>query len=87
MTEYPPITLYTKPVCAGCKLVKDLFEREGVDYEVVDIIENDEAYSYVTNVIGAQTVPVVVSDLADPIIGFKPDALKALIKKTKENDA
>lgn len=85
--EYPPLTLYTKPKCPGCNLVKGLLDKDEVDYEVVDIEANAEAYTYVTQVLGAATVPVLVADSSTPIIGFKPDKIRALLKALKPKEA
>lgn len=80
-SSYPPVTLYTKPNCPGCNLVKTKLAEAGVEFEVVDITENDEAYTYVTQVLGAQGVPVIVSEDLEPIIGFRRERLRELIER------
>ena len=37
------ITVYTKPACVQCNATYKALDKVGVDYEVVDISENDEA--------------------------------------------
>lgn len=79
MIDYPPVTVYTQPHCLPCKRVLAKLRGAEIPHEVVDLTENDDARSYVTNVLKATSVPVVVSDVHPPIIGYHPDKLKALI--------
>lgn len=55
-------------------------KHAGITYETVnlDLPEFSEARSYVENVIGAKSVPVIVSDVLPPILGYQPDKLKQL---------
>lgn len=80
-----PTTVYTNPGCRPCKRVIGLLEKAGVEHEVVDLSlpEHADAHAYVTEVLGARSTPVVVSDVAEPIIGYEPVQLKALISSLK----
>lgn len=81
MTADPPITIYTTPSCRPCKRVIGQLEKSGLEFQVVDLSlpEHADAKTYVTEVLGARSTPVVVSDVHDPIIGYEPLKLKALI--------
>ncbi len=50
-------------------------------FETVDISlpEFSDAKTYVTEVLGAKSTPVVVSDVFEPIIGYQPDKIKQLV--------
>lgn len=74
-----PVTVYTQPNCLPCKRVIKKLEESGIEPEVVDITENDLAYSLVKNTLGAKSTPVIVSEVMDPILGYQPDKLKDLI--------
>jgi glutaredoxin-like protein NrdH len=77
-TLFAPVTVYTKPECRACDRVKSQLNAAGIEYEVVDIMANEDAYSYVKNVLGAKSTPVVLTDNR-VILGYDPDALKELI--------
>jgi len=80
--DYPPVTVYTKPDCPGCTLTKSILTKAGVQFESVDLTENEDARTYVTQVLGVQKVPVIVADVLDkPIVGFRASALQGLIAK------
>ena len=81
-TLYTPVTVYTKPGCWPCIRVKRKLEDAGIAFEVVDITLGcyEEAFIYVTETLGAKSVPVIVTDDLDPIIGYQPDKLAELIE-------
>lgn len=79
--DYPPVTVYTMPGCYACKrVIKKLADAE-VWFEVVDIGANSDALSYVKNVLGAQSVPVIQDKDYEVIYGYQPDLLTKLIAK------
>lgn len=71
--------VYTQPGCLPCKRVINKLLEAGVPIEVVDISLHEEAKTYVTQVLGAKSTPVIVSDVMEPILGYQPDKLKELI--------
>lgn len=74
-----PVTVYTQPGCKPCDAVKERLAQAGVEFEAVDISVNDEARSYVVNVLKARSTPVVVTYTHPPILGNKQDQLDELI--------
>ncbi|WP_167477170.1 redoxin NrdH [Nocardia arthritidis] len=70
------ITVYTKPACVQCNATYKALDKVGVDYQVIDISENDEARDYVM-ALGYLQAPVVVAG-DDHWSGFRPDRIKAL---------
>lgn len=81
------MTIYTTTVCKLCDKVKLKLKAAGVEFEIInlDLPEHIEARSYVENVIGAKSVPVVVSDVLPPILGYRPEKLKQLISALTKN--
>jgi glutaredoxin-like protein NrdH len=77
-----PITVYTRPDCRPCKRVLARLLGAELEFEVVDLSEpvHAEALNYVTNVLKATSVPVIVTDTHDPIIGYQPEKMKSLIR-------
>ncbi len=70
------ITLYTKPTCVQCDATKRMLDRAGIQYQVVDLTEDDDALHYVQS-LGYRQVPVVVAG-DQHWSGFQPGKLAAL---------
>ena len=54
------LTMYSTPWCGYCRRLKAQFDREGIEYTVVDIEQDPAAAEFVMSVNGGnQTVPTV----------------------------
>ena len=85
------IDIYTQPSCTWCDMVKSLFTKSGLieneDYKFRDIVESEEDCKFIVNVLGAKSVPVVVSN-GTVIMGYKPVAIAEVInERIRDNDA
>jgi mycoredoxin len=57
----PAFTMYTTPWCGYCHRLKSQLDREGIDYQVVDIEQDPAAAEIVMAANGGnQTVPTLV---------------------------
>jgi glutaredoxin-like protein NrdH len=70
------ITVYSKPSCVQCDATYRALNKQGLEYEVVDITTDAEALENV-KALGYQQAPVVFAD-GDHWSGFRPDKIKAL---------
>lgn len=70
------ITVYTKPACVQCNMTYKALDKAGLEYEVVDISQDDEARDYVM-ALGYLQAPVVVAG-DDHWSGFRPERIKSL---------
>ncbi len=70
------VTVYTKPACVQCNATYKALDKQGIEYQVVDISVDDEAREYVM-ALGHLQAPVVVAG-SDHWSGFRPDRIKAL---------
>ncbi len=70
------ITVYTKPACVQCNATYKALDKQGIEYNVVDITEVPEARDYVMALGYLQGAVVVAAD--DHWSGFRPDRIKAL---------
>ena len=60
-TTTATFTMYSTPWCGYCHRLKSQLDREGIEYDVVDIEQHPEAASLVESVNhGNQTVPTLV---------------------------
>lgn len=72
------IKVYTKNGCPQCDMTKNVLNGEGIEFEVFNVEEDQEAFDYVVNTLGIRQMPVVVVDGQEPFSGFQPDKLQAL---------
>ncbi len=71
------ITVYTKPACVQCNATYKALDKNGVEYDIVDITKDAEAREFVMG-LGYLSAPVVVCDETTHWSGFRPDRIKAL---------
>lgn len=57
------VTVYSKPSCVKCNATYRALDKVGVDYTVIDVMEDHDARDYVIK-LGHQMMPVVVVDRA-----------------------
>lgn len=72
------ITVYTKPKCNSCDQTKRRLDKHGIEYETVDVTEDDAAREFVTDRLGYRQMPVVVVDENTHWSGFRIEALDKL---------
>lgn len=70
------IIVYSKPACVQCTATTRALDAKGVDYDVVDLTQDDAAMTRVTD-LGYRQAPVVVAG-ADHWSGFRPDMIAQL---------
>lgn len=73
----PAIAVYSKPSCVQCTQTYRKLDKLGLEYTVIDITEDPDAYEYVTGTLGYSAAPVVVTETGH-WYGFDPDKLAAL---------
>lgn len=70
------VTVYTKPSCPQCTMTKKTMDSLGINYETVDVTEDQAAYDKVV-ALGFMSAPVVIAG-DESWAGFRPDRIKAL---------
>ena len=58
------LIMFTKPYCTYCVKLKDLLEKEGVSFEVLDIIANENWLHFLLEE-GLKSVPQVYEECSD----------------------
>lgn len=69
-------TVYTKPACVQCDMTKRYMDKNGINYNTVDITEDPEALQMILDM-GFQAAPVVISDKGS-WAGFQPAKIDEL---------
>lgn len=72
------ITIYTTPACWKCDKTKELFDREHIPYETVDLSKNPRSLARVKK-LGYTEAPVVITSNAH-WSGLDPQRIKTAIE-------
>jgi len=70
------ITVYSKPACVQCIATTRAMDRQGIDYTVVDVSTDSDAFDLVQG-LGYRQVPVVIAG-EQHWAGFRPDMISTL---------
>ncbi|HEU5223809.1 MAG TPA: glutaredoxin-like protein NrdH [Candidatus Lumbricidophila sp.] len=70
------VTVYTKPSCVQCNATYRALDSKGIEYDVIDVSEDEAALAHVKE-LGYLQAPVVVTD-EDNWSGFRPDKISEL---------
>ncbi|PWL17506.1 NrdH-redoxin [Falsochrobactrum shanghaiense] len=70
------ITVYSKPACVQCTATTRALDRQGIEYKLIDISADTQAFDLVQGM-GYRQVPVVVAGETH-WAGFRPDMIGAL---------
>ena len=71
------VTVYTKKNCPQCIMTKQYMDTLDIEYETIDVADNEEARAYVKS-LGFQTLPVVVVESGEAWFGFRPENIDLL---------
>ena len=66
------VKVYTKKNCPQCIMTKQYMDKLNIEYETIDVTDNEEAREYVKS-LGFQTLPVVVVENGEAWFGFRPE--------------
>ncbi len=76
------IKLYSTPTCPYCVQAKKFFEGKKIDFEEIDISQNQESAEEMIKISGQMGVPVIT--INDEIItGFDEEKINNLIKSNE----
>ena len=70
------VTVYTKPSCVQCNATYRALDSKGIEYEVLDVSQDEQALAAVKE-LGYLQAPVVITD-EDHWSGFRPDKIAEL---------
>lgn len=79
------ITVYTTPLCMGCKMTAKHLDKSGIPYRKIDVTQDPDAAVHVAQ-LGYTTAPVITVTLPDGLDhwhGYRPDRLDALTYLSK----
>jgi len=74
------ITTYTLSWCPHCKALKEYLNSKKLEYENIDVEENDDAAEDIIEKTGQSGFPIIDID-GEILIGFDKDKIEVLLKK------
>ncbi|MGO3885170.1 MAG: glutaredoxin-like protein NrdH [Mycetocola sp.] len=73
------ITVYTKPSCVQCNATYRALDSKGIEYNVLDLSQDEQALEDV-KALGYLQAPVVITG-EDHWSGFRPDKIEELAQR------
>ncbi len=76
------VTVYSTPTCVYCKMAKQFFDENSVDYEDIDVSQDKEAAQQMMDKSGQMGVPVIVVENdgeEEVVVGFQKEKLANLV--------
>ncbi|TMV85879.1 glutaredoxin-like protein NrdH [Thioclava sp. BHET1] len=70
------VTVYSKPACVQCTATTRALTARGIEYDLIDLTEDEAAMVLVTK-LGYRQAPVVVAG-DEHWAGFRPDMISRL---------
>jgi len=72
------VKIFTTPTCAYCKMAKEFFKQNNIQYEELDVTQNAQARDEMINKSGQMGAPVIfVGD--DIVVGFDRPRLSEVL--------
>jgi len=80
-----PVRLFIKPYCSWCVQAMDWLDDRGIDYEVLDVIADEQAYREMLHLSGQTLAPVI--DVEGRVLAdFGPRELAEFWKEIEQPD-
>lgn len=72
------VTIYSTPTCGYCKMAKEFFADNNVEYIEHNVVEDEQARNEMMEKSGQAGVPVITID-DELIVGFDQDKISELL--------
>lgn len=73
------VKIYSTPTCPFCKGAKEFFRKHKIDYQDINVAEDEKARDEMIEKSGQMSVPVIEID-SDLIVGFDESELRKKLK-------
>ena len=75
----PKVTIYTTPSCVYCRMAKDFFKKNNVEYTELNVVNDEKAREDMIKKSRQLGVPVIDVD-GEIFVGFDQAGLKKALK-------
>lgn len=79
------VTIYTTPTCQYCKMAKQYFQENNIDYTEYDVSENEEKRAEMVEKSGQMGVPVIDIN-GQLIVGFDKSAVADALESAQQTE-
>ncbi len=73
------VKIYSTPTCVYCKMAKEFFDKNNVEYTDFNVAEDEVARNEMVEKSGQMGVPVIMID-DEMTVGFDQEKIKGLLK-------
>ncbi|MGC9046985.1 MAG: Uxx-star family glutaredoxin-like (seleno)protein [Minisyncoccia bacterium] len=73
------VKIYTTPTCTYCKMAKSYFQKNNIQYEEFNVMENIQAREEMVKLSHQLGVPVIVIN-NEVVVGFNKSLIDKLLK-------
>jgi len=70
------VKIYSALYCTYCIMAKNFLKKHGIEYEDVNVQEDEQAAKYISELTQQTTIPVIVIDDNEILVGFDEAKLK-----------
>ncbi len=72
------VTVYSTPTCVYCKMAKEFFDQNNIEYTDFNVAEDEAARNEMVEKSGQMGVPVIMID-DEMTVGFDQEKIKSLL--------
>jgi glutaredoxin-like YruB-family protein len=70
------VKIYSSPFCTFCIMAKNFLKKYGIEYEDINVQEDEQEARKIMELTGQTTIPVIIIDGKEILIGFDEEKLK-----------
>jgi len=74
------VKIYSSPFCTFCLLAKNFLKKHGIEYEDINVQENEQEARKIMELTGQTTIPVIIIDDKEILIGFDEEKLRKALE-------
>ncbi|MEM2974440.1 MAG: glutaredoxin family protein [Candidatus Micrarchaeia archaeon] len=74
------VKIYSAPYCTFCLMAKNFLKKHGIEYEDINVQADEHAAREIYELTQQTTIPVIIVDDKEIIIGFDEEKLKMALK-------
>jgi len=70
------VKIYSSPFCTFCIMAKNFLKKHGIEYEDINVQEDEQEARKIMELTGQTTIPVIIIDGKEIMIGFDEEKLR-----------
>jgi len=74
------VKIYSSPFCTFCIMAKNFLKKHGIEYEDINVQEDEQEARKIIELTGQTTIPVIIIDDKEILIGFDEEKLRKALE-------